>query len=176
MNGQAAAGVAIYQSPGANAVQVAKAVRAELDRLSADFPQGLETRITYDTTIFVEKTIESVIHTLFEAFVLVAIVVFIFLGSFRATIIPIVVVPVALIGTFSIMLALGFSANTISLLALILAIGIVVDDAIVVVEAVEHKLEEHPDMSPAQATEEAMEEITGPIIAITLVLLSVFVP
>ena len=130
----------------------------------------------YDTTVFVEATIESVIHTLIEAFVLVAIVVFIFLGNFRATLIPIIAVPVALIGTFAVMLALGFSANTISLLALVLAIGIVVDDAIVVVEAVEHILEHEPELTLAQATEKAMGQVTGPIIAITLVLLSVFIP
>src|SRR5262249_46688858 len=111
-----------------------------------------------------------------EAFVLVAIVVFIFLGNLRATLIPIIAVPVALVGTFAVMLALGFSANTISLLALVLAIGIVVDDAIVVVEAVEHKMESEPDLTPAQATEAATREVTGPIIAITLVLLSLFVP
>ncbi|MCB1970575.1 MAG: efflux RND transporter permease subunit [Geminicoccaceae bacterium] len=175
-NGKPAAGIGIYQSPGANAVQVADAVRAELERLRPDFPEGVDANVVYDTTVFVDKTIESVIHTLFEAFVLVAIVVFIFLGNLRATVIPIVVVPIALIGTFTFMLALGFSANTISLLAMCLAIGIVVDDAIVVVEAVEHKLEEHPDLTAAEATEQAMREITGPIIAITLVLLSVFLP
>jgi multidrug efflux pump subunit AcrB len=125
----------------------------------------------YDTTVFVQATIESVIHTLIEAFVLVSIVVFVFLGNLRATVIPIIAVPVALVGTFAVMLALGFSANTISLLALVLAIGIVVDDAIVVVEAVEHILEHEPDLTPAQATEKAMGQVTAPIIAITLVLL-----
>ena len=131
----------------------------------------------YDTTVFVQATISSVIHTLIEAFVLVAIVVFVFLGNLRATIIPIVAVPVALVGTFAVMLVMGFSANTaVSLLALVLAIGIVVDDAIVVVEAVEHILEHEPDLTPAEATEKAMGQVTGPIIAITLVLLSVFVP
>jgi multidrug efflux pump subunit AcrB len=117
-----------------------------------------------------------VVHTLFEGFVLVVIVVFLFLGSFRATLIPLIAVPVSLIGTFSVMLAFGFSANTVSLLALVLAIGIVVDDAIVVVEAVEAHLEKDPTLSPAEAARRAMEEITAPIIAITLVLLSVFVP
>src|SRR4029079_11374916 len=115
-------------------------------------------------------------HTLIEAFVLVGIVVFIFLGSARATLVPIIAVPVSLIGTFAVMLALGFSANTVSLLALVLAIGIVVDDAIVVVENVERVMHEHPELSPADATKKAMGEITAPIIAITLVLLSVFVP
>ena len=116
------------------------------------------------------------IHTLVEAFVLVVIVVFLFLGNVRATLIPLIAVPVSLIGTFAVMLALGFSANTVSLLALVLAIGIVVDDAIVVVEAVEAQLEKDPTLSPAEAARRAMGEITAPIIAITLVLLSVFVP
>ncbi len=130
----------------------------------------------YDTTVFVKATIKSVIKTLIEAFVLVGIVVFIFLGNLRATIIPIIAVPVALVGTFAVMLAMGYSANTISLLALVLAIGIVVDDAIVVVEAVEHILEHEPHLTVAEATEKAMGQVTGPIIAITLVLLSVFIP
>lgn len=175
-NGAPAAGIGIYQSPGANAIAVAERIDHELERLRADFPPGVEVVVVYDTTIFVEKTIDSVIHTLIEAFVLVGLVVFIFLGSLRATLIPIIAVPVALIGTFAMMVALGFSANTVSLLALILAIGIVVDDAIVVVEAVEHKMHDEPDLTVAEATEAAMKEITGPIIAITLVLLSVFVP
>ena len=119
---------------------------------------------------------QEVVHTLVEAFVLVVIVVFLFLGNFRATLIPLIAVPVSLIGTFAVMLALGFSANTVSLLALVLAIGIVVDDAIVVVEAVEAHLEKDHTISPAEAARRAMQEITAPIIAITLVLLSVFVP
>jgi len=130
----------------------------------------------YDTTVFVAAMIHKVGKTLIEAFVLVGIVVFIFLGSLRATLIPIIAVPVALVGTFAVMLALGFSANTISLLSLVLAIGIVVDDAIVVVEAVERVLETEPHLTPAQAAEKAMSQVTAPIIAITLVLLSVFVP
>lgn len=175
-NGKPSAGVGIYQAPGANAVATAEAVKDVLADLKERLPAGVDVTIAYDSTYFVEQMMESVIHTLFEAFALVAIVVLVFLGSFRATLIPILAVPVALIGTFAVMLALGFSLNTISLLALVLAIGIVVDDAIVVVEAVEHKLDAHPEMSPAKATEEAMKEITAPIIAITLVLLSVFVP
>src|SRR4029077_3248720 len=126
--------------------------------------------------VFVRATIDKVEHTLLEAFILVAIVVFVFLGSLRATLILIIAVPVALVGTFAIMLAFGFTANTISLLALVLAIGIVVDDAIVVVEAVSHILETEPQLTPAEAVEKAMSLVTGPIIAITLVLLSVFVP
>jgi hydrophobe/amphiphile efflux-1 (HAE1) family protein len=175
-NGRPAAGIAIYQSPGANAIAVAKGVKDAMAVLSARFPAGVADDVMYDTTVFVEKTIESVVHTLFEAFALVAIVVFVFLGNFRATLIPIIAVPVALIGTFAAMLAFGFSANTISLLALVLAIGIVVDDAIVVVENVERVMAGDPNLTPAQATEQAMGEITAPIIAITLVLLSVFVP
>ena len=175
-NGRPAAGIQIYQLPGANALATAQGVRKALKDLEPRFPDDVAFNVMYDTTVFVEATIESVIHTLIEAFVLVAIVVFVFLGNFRATLIPIIAVPVALIGTFAVMLALGFSANTISLLALVLAIGIVVDDAIVVVEAVEHILEHEPDLTPAQATEKAMGQVTAPIIAITLVLLSVFVP
>ena len=175
-NGRPAAGIQVYQLPGANALATAQGVRKALKDLEPRFPDDVAFNVMYDTTVFVEATIESVIHTLIEAFVLVAIVVFVFLGNFRATLIPIIAVPVALIGTFAVMLALGFSANTISLLALVLAIGIVVDDAIVVVEAVEHILEHEPDLTPAQATEKAMGQVTAPIIAITLVLLSVFIP
>ena len=175
-NGLPSAGIGIYQSPGANAIATAEAVKEVLAEIEGRLPEGVALAIAYDSTYFVEQMMESVLHTLIEAFVLVAIVVLVFLGSFRATLIPIIAVPVALVGTFAVMLAFGFSLNTVSLLALVLAIGIVVDDAIVVVEAVEHKLEEHPEMTPAEATEAAMKEITAPIIAITLVLLSVFVP
>ena len=133
-------------------------------------------RVFFDTSDFVNDTIQEVIKTLVEAFILVVIVVFLFLGNMRATIIPTVAVPVSLIGTFVILLALGYSANTISLLAMVLAIGIVVDDAIVVVENVERVMEEEPHLTPAEATKKAMAQITAPIIAITLVLLSVFVP
>jgi hydrophobe/amphiphile efflux-1 (HAE1) family protein len=175
-NGKPSAGIQIYQLPGANALATAQGVRKALKDLEPRFPDDVSYDVMYDTTVFVEATIESVIHTLIEAFVLVSIVVFIFLGNLRATVIPIIAVPVALIGTFAVMLAMGFSANTISLLALVLAIGIVVDDAIVVVEAVEHILEHEPELTPAQATEKAMGQVTAPIIAITLVLLSVFIP
>ena len=175
-NGAPSAAMGIYQSPGANAVQVADAVNAELARLAERFPEDLAYGVVYDATVFVKASIEEVVHTLVEAFVLVAIVVFLFLGKLRTTLIPIIAVPVSLIGTFAIMLALGFSANTVSLLALVLAIGIVVDDAIVVVENVERVMEEEPHLSAKEATRKAMGEITAPIIAITLVLLSVFVP
>ncbi|MEI7871063.1 MAG: multidrug efflux RND transporter permease subunit [Alphaproteobacteria bacterium] len=175
-NGKPASGIQIYQLPGANALTTANGVRDAIKALEPRFPDDVAYDVMYDTTVFVQATIESVIHTLIEAFVLVAIVVFIFLGNLRATIIPIIAVPVALIGTFAVMLALGMSANTVSLLALVLAIGIVVDDAIVVVEAVEHILEHEPHLTVPEATEKAMTQVTGPIIAITLVLLSVFIP
>ena len=140
------------------------------------FPEDVAWKITYDPTTFVTATIETVKHTLVEAAVLVLLVVFIFLGNVRATLIPMIAVPVSLIGTFIVLNAIGYSANTVSLLAMILAIGIVVDDAIVVVEAVEQVMEAHPELSPADATKRAMQGIFAPIIAITLVLLAVFVP
>ncbi|SED52061.1 efflux RND transporter permease subunit [Bradyrhizobium erythrophlei] len=166
----------IYLAPGANAVTTAKAVQATLAKLSERFPSGLTYLVQYDSTTFVSDTIKEVMKTLGEAFVLVVIVVFLFLGNLRATVIPAVAVPVSLIGAFAVLLALGYSANTVSLLAMVLAIGIVVDDAIVVVENVERVMEEEPELSPADATKKAMAQITAPIIAISLVLLSVFVP
>ncbi|MBI1650861.1 efflux RND transporter permease subunit [Hyphomicrobium sulfonivorans] len=174
--GKPAAPVAIYLSPGANAVNVATAVSKRLEQLQERFPEGVEFAYVYNTAEFVSAMIDKVIHTLIEAFALVALVVFIFLGRLRPTFIPLLAVPVAIIGTFAILLAAGFSANTISLLALVLAIGIVVDDAIIVVENVERVMHEEPHLSPADATRKAMAEIAGPVIAITLVLLSVFVP
>jgi hydrophobe/amphiphile efflux-1 (HAE1) family protein len=176
INGRASVGIALYLAPDANAVQAATAVSRTLARLSERFPPGLKARVVYDSTVFVNDTIHEVIWTLGEAFILVVIVVFLFLGNLRATIIPAVAVPVSLIGTFAVLLLMGYSANTVSLLAMVLAIGIVVDDAIVVVENVERVLEENPSLSPTAATLEAMRQITGPIIAISLVLLSVFVP
>ncbi|WP_428377699.1 efflux RND transporter permease subunit [Lichenicoccus sp.] len=168
--------LAIYLAPGANALNTATSIKALLTRLAGRFPAGLTYNVTYDSTDFVHDTVHEVLKTVFEAFILVVLVVFLFLGSVRATIIPTCAVPVSLIGAFGGMVALGFSANTVSLLAMVLAIGIVVDDAIVVVENVERVLEEEPDLSPPEATRKAMNQITGPIIAITLVLLSVFVP
>ena len=176
LNGKPAVPIGIYLAPGANAVQAATAVAQTLDKLRGRFPPGLHAQVIYDSTSFVRDTIHEVIRTLGIAFVLVVLVVFLFLGNVRATIIPTVAVPVSLIGAFAVLLALGYSANTISLLAMVLAIGIVVDDAIVVVENVERVMEEHPNLSPTEATKKAMRQITGPIIAITLVLLSVFVP
>jgi hydrophobe/amphiphile efflux-1 (HAE1) family protein len=175
-NGGPAAAIAIYQAPGANAITTLKAVRDQLAELQKRFPADLAWRVTYDPTAFVTQTIHEVQKTLIEAFVLVVLVVYLFLGSLRATLIPTLAVPVSLIGTFVVLNAIGYSANTVSLLAVVLAIGIVVDDAIVVVENVERIMEEHPELSPADAVKRAMTEITAPIIAITLVLLSVFVP
>jgi len=175
-NGAPGAAMGIYQSPGANAIDVAKKVRATMETLSKRFPDDLAYSVFFDTTVFVSATIDEVIKTLLEAFVLVGIVVFLFLGKLRTTIIPLIAVPVSIVGTFAVMLMIGYTANTVSLLALVLAIGIVVDDAIVVIENVERVVEEEPQLTIADATKKAMAEITGPIIAITFVLLAVFVP
>ncbi|MBK5962307.1 hydrophobe/amphiphile efflux-1 family RND transporter [Rhodoplanes elegans] len=176
LNGAPAAAIAIYQSPGANAITTLDTVKTLMKDLETRFPEDLAWTVTYDPTTFVKATIHEVQKTLVEAFILVVLVVYLFLGSFRATLIPTVAVPVSLIGTFVVLLAIGYSANSVSLLAVVLAIGIVVDDAIVVVENVERVMEEHPELSVADATKKAMTEITAPIVAITLVLLSVFVP
>ena len=175
-NGQDAAAVVVYQSPGSNALDTVNAIRKKMTELEKRFPEDVAWKITYDPTIFVTDTMHEVKKTLVEAFILVVIVVFLFLGSLRATLIPTLAVPVSLIGAFIALKAVGYSANTVSLLAIVLAIGIVVDDAIVVVENVERVMEEHPELSPGEATKLAMTEITAPIIAITLVLMSVFVP
>src|ERR1700741_2787774 len=175
-NGGPAAAIAMDQSPGSNAIATLKAVRAKISELQTRFPDDLAWKVTYDPTIFVTDTIHEVQKTLGEGFILVVIVGFLFLGSVPATLSPTLAVPVSLIGTFIALKAIGYSANSVSLLAVVLAIGIVVDDAIVVVENVERVMEEHPELSPAEATKQAMREITAPIIAITLVLLSVFVP
>lgn len=167
--------LAVYQAPGANALAVSEAVLEEMERLSQDFPEDVSYSVPFNTTDFVEQSLNDVISTLMMTFVLVISVVFVFLGSFRATIIPAVAIPVSLIGTFAFLLALGMSLNTISLFALVLAIGIVVDDAIVVVENVERIIAEE-GLPPAEATRKAMGQITGPVIATTLVLLAVFVP
>lgn len=176
LNGGPAVLVGIYQSPGANAIAALDAVKKTVGDLSKSFPEGLAWKVTYDPTAFVSATIHEVQKTLIEAFILVVLVVYLFLGNFRATLIPTVAVPVSLVGAFIVLNAIGYSANTVSLLAVVLAIGIVVDDAIVVIENVERVMEEHPELSPAEATKKAMSEIVAPIVAITLVLLSVFVP
>jgi HAE1 family hydrophobic/amphiphilic exporter-1 len=174
-NGRPATILYVAQAPDANALQVADGVKRTMAELKKRFPADLDYDVMFDTTRFVRATVNEVMHTLVEAFVLVVLVVFLFLGSLRATLIPTIAVPVALIGTFAVLLALGYTANTVSLLAVVLAIGIVVDDAIVVVEAVEHKM--HAEgLEPKEAARQAMRQITAPIVAITLVLLSVFVP
>lgn len=176
LDGKPTAPIAIYLSPGANAVSVAQAVADRLDELKQRFPAKVKYTYIYNTADFVMAMIDKVVHTLIEAFVLVGIVVFVFLGRVRPTLIPLIAVPVSIIGSVAVLLAFGYSANTISLLAMVLAIGIVVDDAIIVVENVEKVMEEEPHLTPQEATSKAMGQITAPIIAITLVLLSVFVP
>jgi HAE1 family hydrophobic/amphiphilic exporter-1 len=175
-NGAPAAAIGIYQSPGSNAVDVAKQVRDTMNTLATRFPADLSYTVFWDSTVFVISTMVEVIRTLVVAIVLVALVVFLFLGKLRTTLIPLAAVPVSVIGTFAVLLLIGYSANTISLLALVLAIGIVVDDAIVVVENIERVIEQEPNLSIPDACKKAMSEITGPILAITFVLLSVFVP
>jgi multidrug efflux pump len=174
LDNKPAVAIGISQRPGSNALEASSQVRETMARLKQGFPQGVDYEIVYDPTIYVRKSIESVVETLFEAILLVVIVVIVFLQTWRASIIPLVAVPVSLVGTFAVMLALGFSLNTLSLFGLVLAIGIVVDDAIVVVENVERHIE--LGLSPMDATRKAMEEVSGPIIAIALVLCAVFVP
>ncbi|MGZ5920267.1 MAG: efflux RND transporter permease subunit [Rhizomicrobium sp.] len=164
----------IFQSPGSNALQISDQVHAKMAELKKNFPQGLDYRIVYDPTSFVRDSITAVVHTLLEAVALVVLVVILFLQTWRASIIPLLAVPISIVGTFAAMLACGFSINDLSLFGLVLAIGIVVDDAIVVVENVERNIE--AGLSPRDATLKAMREVTGPIIAIALVLCAVFVP
>jgi len=173
-NGKPCATLSIYQLPGANALDVAAKIEAKMEMLKKSFPPGLKYDIPFDTTLFVEASIEEVYETLFIAVVLVVAVIFIFLQDWRATIVPCAAIPVALIGTFAMMAFAGFSINMLTLFGIVLAIGIVVDDAIVVVENTDRYLAE--GLSSKQAAEKAMEEITGPVIATTLVLLAVFVP
>ena len=166
--------IIVYQLPGANAIQTAANLRTLLEERASNFPPGLEYRVSLDSTQFVNVAIDEVAHALRDAIILVLIIVFIFLGNFRATFIPMLAVPVSLVGTFAAFVALGFSINTLTMLALVLAVGIVVDDAIVVVEAVEHHIGH--GLSPIEATEKAMDEVSGPVVAIALVLCAVFVP
>lgn len=176
LNGKPSAAITVKQSYGSNASDVIKNVKALMKDLEKNnFPKGMHYDISYDVSRFLDASMEKVIHTLFEAFVLVAIVVFLFLGDWRSTLIPALAVPVSLVGTFAVMSAFGITLNMISLFALVMAIGVVVDDAIVVIEAVHAKMEEK-HLSPLKATEEAMHEISGAIIAITLVMASVFIP
>jgi multidrug efflux pump len=174
LSSKPAVALPIFQSPGSNAIAVSDAIRTTMDELQANMPQGVEYKVVYDTTQFVRASIEAVVQTLLEAVVLVVLVVIVFLQTWRASIIPLIAVPVSIIGTFGALYVLGFSINALSLFGLVLAIGIVVDDAIVVVENVERNIEE--GLSPRAATYKAMREVSGPIIAIALVLVAVFVP
>jgi len=176
INGHPGAGLAVSMSPGADALKTAELVKAEVERMSADFPAGYAYDFPQDTTIFIERSISDVIITLIEAIVLVVIVIFVFLQSWRATLIPAIAVPVVLLGTFAIIAAAGFTINTLTLFGLVLAIGLLVDDAIVVVENVERLLHENPGMTPRDATIESMNEIQTALVAIALVLSAVFLP
>ncbi|MCC6335533.1 MAG: multidrug efflux RND transporter permease subunit [Myxococcales bacterium] len=173
-NGQSAGVITIFQAPGSNALEVANNVKATMAKLKANFPQDMEYDISLDTTLPITEGINEIAHTFVEAVVLVILVVFIFLQGFRATLIPLLTVPVSLVGAFALFPLFGFSINTLTLLGLVLAIGIVVDDAIVVVEAVEHHIEH--GLEPKAATNKAMSEVSGPVIAIALVLSAVFIP
>lgn len=175
LNGQQNAAFGIYLQPGANALDTAEAVKSTMERLSKRFPEGITYKIPYDTTIFVQVSIEEVIHTFIEALILVMVVVYIFLQNIRATLIPVLAIPVSLVGTFAGMYLMGFSINLLSLFGMVLAIGIVVDDAIVVLENVERVMRTEK-LSPKDAAIKAMNEVTGPIVAIVLVLCAVFVP
>ena len=174
LDGKPSVGLTIYQSPGSNALQTADLIRDRMSELKEQFPEGLDYGIVYDTTPFINESIHEVFKALRDAIVLVGIVVLVFLQSWRATLIPLIAVPVAIVGTFAVMAGIGFSLNNLSLLGLVLAIGIVVDDAIVVVEAVEHNLEH--GMKPHEAARKAMDEVAVPVIAISLVLMAVFIP
>ena len=174
LNNKKAVGMGVFQLPGANALAVSQAVRAKMAELKTKMPEGVDFAIAYDPTVFVEKSIDAVIHTLLEAVLLVVLVVVVFLQTWRASLIPLAAVPVSLVGTFAVMHALGFSINNLSLFGLVLAIGIVVDDAIVVVENVERNIRN--GLKPLEATHQAMKEVTGPIVATALVLCAVFIP
>ncbi|WP_085316953.1 efflux RND transporter permease subunit [Derxia lacustris] len=174
LDNKPAVAIPIFQRPGSNAIDISTRVRAKMEELKKDFPEGVDYSIVYDPTVFVRGSIEAVIHTLLEAIVLVVIVVIVFLQTWRASVIPLIAVPVSLVGTFAVMHMFGFSLNALSLFGLVLAIGIVVDDAIVVVENVERNIE--AGLSPMDATRQAMKEVTGPIVATALVLCAVFIP
>ncbi|MFX5489059.1 efflux RND transporter permease subunit, partial [Acinetobacter baumannii] len=174
LDNKQAVAIPIFQAPGANALQVSDQVRSTMKELSKDFPSSIKYDIVYDPTQFVRASIKAVVHTLLEAIALVVVVVILFLQTWRASIIPLLAVPVSIIGTFALMLAFGYSINALSLFGIVLAIGIVVDDAIVVVENVERNIE--AGLNPREATYRAMREVSGPIIAIALTLVAVFVP
>ncbi|MEA3133677.1 MAG: multidrug efflux pump, partial [Gammaproteobacteria bacterium] len=174
LDNQPAVAVPIFARPGSNAIAISTAVRAKMEELKKSFPADVDYTIVYDPTVFVRSSIEAVVHTLFEAILLVVIVVIVFLQTWRASVIPLIAVPVSLVGTFAVMELFGFSLNALSLFGMVLAIGIVVDDSIVVVENVERNIER--GLSPLDATRQAMREVTGPIVATALVLCAVFVP
>src|SRR6201992_2759490 len=174
LNNEQAVAIPIFQAPGSNAIQISDHVRATMEELKKNFPQGMDYSIVYDPTVFVRDSIRAVVHTLLEAVALVVLVVILFLQTWRASVIPLLAVPTSIVGTFAFMYVFGFSINALSLFGLVLAIGIVVDDAIVVVENVERNIE--AGLAPRDATLKAMSEVTGPIIAIALVLCAVFVP
>jgi len=175
LSGKDTASIIVYQLPGANALDVVNRVKAAMDEFAKGFPKGIRHQISYDTTLFVTESIDEVVQTLFEAMLLVFIVVLVFLQNFRAVAIPMLAVPVSLIGAFAAFELLGFSINTLTLFGLVLAIGLVVDDAIVVVEAVQHRIDSEK-LEPREATRKAMQEVTAPVIATSVVLIAVFVP
>ena len=174
VDGKPVANLAIFQLPDANALATADVVKAKIEELKKDFPPGVDYMIRYDTTPFIRESIEEVFKTLLDSVILVALVVLVFLQNWRSAIIPLIAVPVGIVGTFAVMLAMGFSLNNLTLFGLVLAIGIVVDDAIVVVEAVEHHIEH--GLKPRDATIKAMSEVSAPVIAVGLVLSAVFIP
>ena len=176
LDGRPSSSIVLKQTPSSNGSTVIEDVKEKLKELEKDFPQGIKYEYSYDVSKFLDASIEQVVHTIRDAFILVALVVFLFLGDWRSTIIPIIAVPVSLIGAFFVLQMFGLSINLITLFALVLAIGVVVDDAIVVVEAVHAKMEEDPSLTPYKATQKALGELSGAIIAITLVMISVFVP
>ena len=176
INGHPAASIVLKQAPGSNAAEVIEEIKSELELIKKEsFPPGMDYEFAYDVSKFLDASIEKVLHTLLEAFILVSLVVYMFLGDLRSTLIPTLAVPVSLVGTFFVLRLMGLSINLITLFAMVLAIGVVVDDAIVVVEAVHAKMAQK-HLSPYRATQEVMHEISGAIIAITLVMTSVFVP
>src|SRR5690606_34793072 len=175
LNNKSSAAIVLKQSYGSNATKVIADVKAKMKELEKDFPKGIDYEISYDVSRFLDASMEKVVHTLVEAVILVGIVVFIFLGDWRSTLIPTIAVPVSLIGSFAFMQMFGITLNLITLFALVLAIGVVVDDAIVVIEAVHAKMEEE-HLNPLEATKKAMGEISGAIIAITFLMASVLIP
>src|SRR4029079_17106847 len=174
LDSQPSVALSIYQLPGSNALQTASKVRQKMDELKSRFPKGVDYKIVYDTTPFIQESVNEVFYSLRDAVILVALVVLIFLQGWRAAVIPLVAVPVAVVGTFAAMVAFGFSLNTLTLFGLVLAIGIVVDDAIVVVEAIQHHLE--LGKQPREAAIDAMDSVSGPVIAVGLAVSAVFVP